>query len=836
MGKSSIKRSILAGMLSVALLLYLLFAATSWVAGNRVMDGVRSLRYNASLDKALAAMRQASDEKKIAIAQSAVDGKDVSADLAAVDGVIRKHADDIIKALEMSRTPANAKAAGEATNRLTGIMEAEQALTKAYSVNLSSVLGTNAGLAARNADAAYVTGIEALETLLQARMDAALQPMPAFSEELDATLKKMKRTSRSVGTEVQGLNEELAAIKLASGELDAAVSEWRRESRLTGEMCAGYLSEAASATTLPAIRLDASPAYVEPDSAGAAISMVSDLIASNKRLTEGLESLGVLLTQNDALQSGIPVQLLQDRLDILAGEQQLTTLCRNWTMRLNGAAAAGDEAALEALSAEVGNQGEVAAVITALKARTASDSGNPRILSDPADVMKGMEALLESAKTLSAAKVASMSNPVPAALADTFKAIEGQSGRFDELATQLAGQFDENIQNAQDVRGIVLPAMLALALAALLAGILISGITGRIIIRPIREMARQVGVAASGRKSERLSVAKGSDFSEMAEQVNHMLDTREHLLNEAVAVEQSIRTLKTELGRRLDSNRMLLADLGNGMQAMLDGSHAEAKTAGKRKGKKNSQIAGKTAGMTRNTQTEADNGREALEAAGRSRAEAEEAKEVILKASGTVKEIAGQMENLELSSGKIAEIAVTITQIAKRTNLLALNAAIEAAKAGEGGRGFAVLADEIRKLADASGGAAGEIKRQLRDIQDRISETVANMDSGVADVEEGVSRVTTLNDGLADITERVRKVVDNLAEYSDTSNRQMDTNSEFIDLLAELERQDAVMGERSREMGKKLQEGRNQMIETEKLQAMLDGAALRLKGILESQS
>ena len=65
----------------------------------------------------------------------------------------------------------------------------------------------------------------------------------------------------------------------------------------------------------------------------------------------------------------------------------------------------------------------------------------------------------------------------------------------------------------------------------------------------------------------------------------------------------------------------------------------------------------------------------------------------------------------------------------------------------------------------------------------------------------------------------------------------MDTNSEFIDLLAELERQDAIMGERGREMGKKLQEGRNQMLETDQLQAMLDGAAaLRLKGILDGQS
>ena len=110
----------------------------------------------------------------------------------------------------------------------------------------------------------------------------------------------------------------------------------------------------------------------------------------------------------------------------------------------------------------------------------------------------------------------------------------------------------------------------------------------------------------------------------------------------------------------------------------------------------------------------------------------QEAFDAISKASTIVKDISVSMNQLDQSSGKIGEITNTITDIASRTNLLALNAAIEAARAGSEGRGFAVLADEIRKLAEASGRAAGEIKKQLKDIQTQIQTTADYMGEGVS--------------------------------------------------------------------------------------------------------
>lgn len=144
----------------------------------------------------------------------------------------------------------------------------------------------------------------------------------------------------------------------------------------------------------------------------------------------------------------------------------------------------------------------------------------------------------------------------------------------------------------------------------------------------------------------------------------------------------------------------------------------------------------------------------------------------ILALANTVKNSAVQVELLGGQSEEISRITGVIKDIADQTNLLALNAAIEAARAGEAGRGFAVVADEVRKLAERTTKATGEISATINSVKEETDLAVAGMRTGASQVEEGVTLVQNAQGALREINVQMSMTMEMVNDISHSSKEQ----------------------------------------------------------------
>jgi methyl-accepting chemotaxis protein len=188
----------------------------------------------------------------------------------------------------------------------------------------------------------------------------------------------------------------------------------------------------------------------------------------------------------------------------------------------------------------------------------------------------------------------------------------------------------------------------------------------------------------------------------------------------------------------------------------------------------------------------------------------------------TVLETSRRVKLLDEYSVKVGEITDFISDISNRTNLLALNATIEAARAGEAGRGFTVVADEIRNLAERSKRATSDISKLIEDIQYGTSEAIMAMDQGNREVAEGTKLVDNAGTALREILVAVNVSATSVEEITSAAQNQLKSNENIAKVMEKI----ASIAQETADGAKKSEK---EIMNLEQLSKSLDNAVSKFK-------
>ncbi len=259
--------------------------------------------------------------------------------------------------------------------------------------------------------------------------------------------------------------------------------------------------------------------------------------------------------------------------------------------------------------------------------------------------------------------------------------------------------------------------------AGLLIGLLIAFQTIRSVTGPLSEMQAMITHAASDHDFRGAIAIRSHDE----------VGTTAHAFNDLLAaLRQSLGEIRVDIAKVDDATRALAS-------AADQAAHASSETS-----ESASSMAASVEQLSVSITSVSDHTREALSIANAAGEHSETGGAVIGSAVEAMSEIAVQVRavgetitELGQHSDRISSVVQVIKDVADQTNLLALNAAIEAARAGEQGRGFAVVADEVRKLAERTTKATGEIALMISDIQERSRSAVSAMENTIERIEKG---------------------------------------------------------------------------------------------------
>ena len=355
----------------------------------------------------------------------------------------------------------------------------------------------------------------------------------------------------------------------------------------------------------------------------------------------------------------------------------------------------------------------------------------------------------------------SQAGPLTKKLQETFEA----QAAFQEANVKAAYANAVKVYERQRIL-IIIAGALAFILGLAGAIFLINNFVTR-----LNRVAASMGSIADGDISTQLKIFAKDEIGDLGHAINRMLTSMNGMVASIKATAEQVAAASSQLYATSDQ-------IATGAEEVAAQAGTVA-TASEEMTCTSSEIAN-------NCLKAVESSKRASDSASSGFAVVQETVEEMGRIAERVKESASTVESLGARSDQIGEIVGTIEDIADQTNLLALNAAIEAARAGEQGRGFAVVADEVRALAERTTKATKEIGAMIKAIQTETKGAVSSMEEGVRAVEKGTADASRSGHALQDILEQANAVTMQINQIATAAEQQTATTNEITNNIQQI--------------------------------------------------
>jgi len=320
--------------------------------------------------------------------------------------------------------------------------------------------------------------------------------------------------------------------------------------------------------------------------------------------------------------------------------------------------------------------------------------------------------------------------------------------------------YQHGLSSFQRSRLVLIVVIALVVAAALLGGTLIANS----VSRPIQSVLGTLKDVAEGNLTARSGITSRDELGMLAREVNGTAEKLNQVISMVARNSEQVASAAAEL-------HATAAEMATGAEQMA----AQAGTVATA----SEEMSATSGDIAQSCHNAADGALKASQTAQTGSGVVENTVQVMNRISSRVLNTAKTVESLGARSDQIGDIVGTIEDIADQTNLLALNAAIEAARAGEQGRGFAVVADEVRALAERTTKATKEISDMIKTIQNETKGAVIAMEEGVKEVENGTAEAAKSGEALQAILEQINSVNMQVSQIATAAEEQTATTSEI---------------------------------------------------------